>query len=518
MTIVSYAQNQEDVMLHRVLRDVSHGFYIDVGAQQPVVDSVTKLFYELGWRGINIDPLPQWHRMLEADRPHDVNLQLAVGDTVGRLSIFAIPDTGLSTADPEFAKRHAQAGFDAEEIVVGVRTLDDICSQYAPREVHFLKVDVEGAEEGVLRGFSFDRIRPWVVVVEAVEPVAQKEGDGASEAVTTHEAWEHLLLDRGYEFAYWDGLNRFYLAAERSELRPRFDAPPNPLDAFVRYNDLAKHERILQLEAERRGLVDAAEMASLRQRLGDYQGLAESAQNRLYRIGELEQENARLIGRIAAHDEQQATTQSIIELLREDIERVGRWSTERDQLRADRERLLEENGHLKGELERRLQELNQRSSELAQRTGELDGLRVAFGQNEAKLDIIIGSRSWRLTKPLRWLGRAIRGDSRKRSAADSAGRSLPKRAMRRLLFVGARFLRQNESARRIAEKMLVNAPGLRAHLAAFSRHNAPYINPGAASSRMTLASSYASPGRSPDVSAIYARMRGVTSSTKDPRP
>ena len=32
---VSYAQNFEDVMLRRALRDVEQGFYIDVGANDP---------------------------------------------------------------------------------------------------------------------------------------------------------------------------------------------------------------------------------------------------------------------------------------------------------------------------------------------------------------------------------------------------------------------------------------------------------------------------------------------------
>ena len=48
---VSYAQNCEDIMLLRALGDVdsSTGFYVDVGAQDPVVDSVTKAFYERGY-------------------------------------------------------------------------------------------------------------------------------------------------------------------------------------------------------------------------------------------------------------------------------------------------------------------------------------------------------------------------------------------------------------------------------------------------------------------------------------
>ena len=38
----SYAQNFEDVMLWRALKHVQKGTYVDVGAQHPVIDSVSK--------------------------------------------------------------------------------------------------------------------------------------------------------------------------------------------------------------------------------------------------------------------------------------------------------------------------------------------------------------------------------------------------------------------------------------------------------------------------------------------
>ena len=111
MSNISYAQNYEDVMLLRALGGVQHGFYIDVGAQDPVNDSVTKMFYERGWRGINIEPVSHWYERLVADRPHDINLQLAVSDAPGRMHLYEVVDSGLSTTDPDFAERHANAGF-----------------------------------------------------------------------------------------------------------------------------------------------------------------------------------------------------------------------------------------------------------------------------------------------------------------------------------------------------------------------------------------------------------------------
>ena len=56
---LSYAQFLEDIQLYRALKEIKNGFYIDVGANHPLDHSVTKLFYEKGWSGINIEPSPE---------------------------------------------------------------------------------------------------------------------------------------------------------------------------------------------------------------------------------------------------------------------------------------------------------------------------------------------------------------------------------------------------------------------------------------------------------------------------
>ena len=90
MTFISYAQNFEDVMLWRALKHIPRGFYIDVGANHPEEDSVTKAFYDRGWRGINIEPLLQCHLLLEQQRPLDTNLNLAAGAQDGQLNLFEV--------------------------------------------------------------------------------------------------------------------------------------------------------------------------------------------------------------------------------------------------------------------------------------------------------------------------------------------------------------------------------------------------------------------------------------------
>ncbi|MDT9694257.1 hypothetical protein Q5762_39180, partial [Streptomyces sp. P9(2023)] len=74
MGIVSYAQNFEDVMLWRALGHIENGFYVDIGAQHPTIDSVSKAFYERGWSGINVEPVDEYITLLQAERGRDINL------------------------------------------------------------------------------------------------------------------------------------------------------------------------------------------------------------------------------------------------------------------------------------------------------------------------------------------------------------------------------------------------------------------------------------------------------------
>jgi FkbM family methyltransferase len=224
MTFISYAQNFEDVMLWRAIHHVEKGFYIDVGANDPSLDSVTRVFYERGWNGINIEPLRVHFEDLQRERPRDINLRCAVGPSKGEIEIWECDVRGWASVDKVVIEKHIAMGNIGRYHQVPMTTLAEICEQHAPNEIHFLKIDVEGFERSVLEGMDFQRFRPWIVVVEATQPNSTDE---------VHHQWEDLLLAKNYFFVYADGLNRFYLARERAELLPAFRYPPNVFDEFV---------------------------------------------------------------------------------------------------------------------------------------------------------------------------------------------------------------------------------------------------------------------------------------------
>lgn len=224
MTFISYAQNFEDVMLWRVLKDVHSGFYIDIGANDPVIDSVSYAFYQRGWRGIHVEPIPVYAEKIRAARPDETVIEAAVNDVPGAVVLFDIANTGMSTGRENIATQHLESGFASQRITVPTITLAEVFEAAKSKEIHWLKIDIEGMEEAALRSWGVSAARPWVVVVESILPNSPE---------TNFNDWESHLLARGYQFVYFDGLNRFYLHNFRHELRSRFDAPPNILDNFI---------------------------------------------------------------------------------------------------------------------------------------------------------------------------------------------------------------------------------------------------------------------------------------------
>jgi FkbM family methyltransferase len=235
--VLSYAQNGEDVVLNRLFTGQPAGQYVDIGANHPVVDSVTKHFSLRGWRGVNVEPLPAFHALLCEDRPLDTNLQAAVSDQPGPTTLFAFDDRhhGLSTLSPATARAVAVP---ATELVVDTLTLAEVLGEHTRGPVDFLKIDVEGFEAEVIRSGDWAASRPRVVVVEATAPRT---------TTPTHEAWEPVLLAAGYRCTLFDGLNRFYAQADDDQALACLSVAANVTDDYVPYPHAS---RVAALDAE----------------------------------------------------------------------------------------------------------------------------------------------------------------------------------------------------------------------------------------------------------------------------
>lgn len=391
---VSYAQNSEDVLLWRALGHIKHGYYIDVGANDPVEHSVTKAFYDAGWSGISIEPLPVYHQAFLDQRPRDVNLAIAAGAVDGELTLYDVPAVrGWASPEESVAALHRSEGHEVAEITVPVRTLAAVCAEHVKGEIHFLKIDVEGFEGEVLRGMDFARWRPWVLVIEATLPNSRS---------TNHDAWEHLVVGQRYRYAWFDGLNRYYVAEEHAELLARLDIQPNVFDGFISHHLDGAWQQIDALREQ------------------------------------------------AAQGWQRAT----------EMERNAREHQEQHQLAARHAESLARQGELQREQLARLRQELRASEALAQQLEQQgQALSAQLHQNaewgksmEQRVLAMEASSSWRITAPLRLIMR--RGPD----SLANIGKRKAKGAARRFL----RWLTTREALRRVVIPLVIRSPKLQA--------------------------------------------------------
>jgi len=196
LNLTSYAQFLEDIILFLFLYDKKNGFYIDVGANDPIKDSVTNFFYVRGWNGINIEPLDDKYILLKEKRPRDINLNITAGKEKGNTTLYIYE--GLTTIKKNYSRPKATRK------IVEVETMADICKNYVPNGtiIDFCKIDVEGGERDVLLGYDFINYRPRIFCIESTLPLSM---------IPSYQLFEDVLIKNNYSFIYQYNINRFYV-------------------------------------------------------------------------------------------------------------------------------------------------------------------------------------------------------------------------------------------------------------------------------------------------------------------
>jgi FkbM family methyltransferase len=377
--MISYAQNFEDVLLQRVFSETASGFYIDIGAFDPVIGSVTKAFYDRGWRGINIEPGLIFEKLL-AERPRDINLQLAVWDKAGELSFFEDQaDLGTSRVVGEQPDEDAGTG----ERLVPCDMLDNIVRTHAADEViNFLKIDAEGSESRIIRSTDWTRLRPQIVLVEATAPWSN---------TLVNQDWEPILLEKGFTRAYFDGINVFYVRNEDADLLRHFDVPVNVLDRFEIFN--ARFSQVIaQLESTH------AQLESTHAQLESTQAQLESTQAQLVSTqAQLVSTQAQLVSTHAQLECKQAEVQTW-------HEQTSVLQRQLEQARAESQQWQEQNFRLEKEYSDLAQEVERSKRAIEEQKAIEDQMKAQRPRTMAKKVLLPVYRTLLspVVRPLAW--------------------------------------------------------------------------------------------------------------------
>jgi len=165
------------ILRHLIGPDKMDGFYVDVGAYEPLRFSNTYFFYLNGWRGINLEARPGSSREFDKLRPRDINLELGISSKPGEMPFYVIDeDSPMNSFSREFLERMGMMKEVKREISVPVLPLVEVLERYLPNDqvIDFLTVDVEGHDLTVLKSNDWTRFRPRFIVVEDEQIEAEK--------------------------------------------------------------------------------------------------------------------------------------------------------------------------------------------------------------------------------------------------------------------------------------------------------------------------------------------------------
>lgn len=171
---LSYSQEGEDLILGRIFEGRYTGFYIDVGAHHPMRFSNTYKFYLLGWRGINIDALPDSMKKFKQARPDDINIEVPISkDTSSKLTYYMFNEPALNTFDKSLAdsRNNGKPYKITEERIMQTYTLAEILKMHMAhgQKIDFLSIDVEGLDVEVLESNDWELYRPAYIVTECFD-------------------------------------------------------------------------------------------------------------------------------------------------------------------------------------------------------------------------------------------------------------------------------------------------------------------------------------------------------------
>jgi len=168
----SYSQEGEDLILRRVFEGKEKGFYVDVGAHHPKRFSNTFIFYNQGWRGINIDAMPGSMKLFDKYRPRDINIELPISNKEQTLTYYAFNDPALNGFSRELSEeRNREENYFikfTKNIITS--TLEDVLDKKLPKQqqIDFISIDVEGLDYEVLISNDFKKYEPKVILIEMV--------------------------------------------------------------------------------------------------------------------------------------------------------------------------------------------------------------------------------------------------------------------------------------------------------------------------------------------------------------
>jgi len=149
----------EDIFINRILNNIKHGKYIDVGCYHPYKGSLTATLYNKNWNGINIDLSKTSIDLFNMVRKRDINLNVAISNYNGEISYY---ENSPINQQNSLTKTNNQQ----TKIKIKCQTLNSILEKNILQKFDYLNIDVEGSELEVIEGIDLMKCHPSLITIE----------------------------------------------------------------------------------------------------------------------------------------------------------------------------------------------------------------------------------------------------------------------------------------------------------------------------------------------------------------
>jgi FkbM family methyltransferase len=169
----SYSQSGEDLIIKYIFDclGIAKPSYIDIGAHHPFYFNNTAIFYKNGSTGINIEPDSALIAKFHSERPNDVNLNIAIGETNDTAKFYILNVPTLNTFSKKTAESYKKQGnfFIKNEVDVKTKILktviDEHCNGIFP---DFLSLDAEEMDKKIIEQLFNYNYKPTLICVETI--------------------------------------------------------------------------------------------------------------------------------------------------------------------------------------------------------------------------------------------------------------------------------------------------------------------------------------------------------------
>lgn len=198
---ITYGQHADDLMILNLftLMGMQKITWLDLGAHHPVNISNTKLLYDKGSNGVNVEANPNLIAEFQKHRPKDINVNVGVGLENGMKAFYMYGDShGRNTFSSEEVESLGGMSRIRKTVELPVLTVNEIVKRFCGGVwPDLLLTDIEGLDYSVLGSADFSKSKPKIIVTEVRRNETAK--------------FELLLNSQGYEMVCRMGENLFFI-------------------------------------------------------------------------------------------------------------------------------------------------------------------------------------------------------------------------------------------------------------------------------------------------------------------